>query len=90
MNSASQSLTVSAIDQPGTPAIMLQSNESAKSLIDKFAEYKDHPAIPALPQSTIYDLIIDTVYSQESSQLQWPSGVLNRIMYFIKLPLVLT
>lgn len=56
-------------------------NESAKT--DKYTEYKDHPAIPALPQSAVYDVIIDTVYSQEKSPLQWPQTLGNRILYLI-------
>lgn len=31
---------------------------------NKFDQYKEHQAVPALPQSLIYDKIIDTVYPQ--------------------------
>lgn len=79
-------MTISDIATPVLPKV-----ESEKSLVDKYGEYKDHPAIPAMPQSTIYDIIIDTVYSSEISQLQWPpSGWLKRVFYLIRLPLVVT
>lgn len=61
---------------------------------EKFLEYIDHPPIPALPQSYVYDLIIDEVYPEKKSEsgksgrFSWPQGFWNQVYFIICLPLM--
>lgn len=66
--------------------------ESEKSIQNKYMDYMEHPAIPAIPQSAVYDIIIDTVYQSEVSTIAWPKSgtVKDKIWYIFKLPLTAT
>jgi hypothetical protein len=54
--------SISSLEVSNPKIAQLVSQESQKSLVSRFADYKDHPAIPAMPQSSIYDFIMDNVY----------------------------
>ena len=61
-----------------------KSLQSSKS--DKYADFRDHPHPAALRQSTIYDIIIETVYN-EKNPVEWPKTLVRRIAYIIFIPL---
>lgn len=71
-------------------------NSSVEAVEDKYKEYRDHQTISALPQSVIYDIIIDQVYPENkmenpnSSKFAWPVGFWKRVIFIINLPLVAT
>lgn len=77
------------------PVIFIQDSVSGKSIAlsgrksekDKYADYREHMVPSAIKQSSIYHLIIETVYLSEKSTIAWPSGLGARIKYILLIPL---
>lgn len=65
----------------------IEANSIEGSIEDKFAEYIEHPKSMALPQSTIYNIILRTVYNTDHNPIKWPKGFKSRLVYILFVPL---
>ena len=53
----------------------------------EFQEYIDHPKPIQQAPSTIYELILNTVYKKQHSPIKWPKKLHRRIFYILMIPL---
>jgi len=53
---------------------------------DEFEEYREHPQPVQLPQSAIYDMILNSAKAGWRHPLTWPSSTRGRMKFMLKFP----